>query len=189
MPPTPRIICATIRARRPRRRYTLTVWPYHAMLGSIGHALVPAFEEAMFFHSIARRSQPSFQVKGDETLTEHYSALGPEVRDRPPGHVDRRHQPGTGPSPDGLRRRDRGRRGQEPLCRLDCAASAGWVARHDPALARKVYLLEDCTSPVVVPGVVDYTDAADAAFARFAQAGMHLVRATEPIEQWLEGIE
>ena len=70
-----------------------------------------------------------------------------------------------------------------------------WTVQHlldgllgiDPALARKVYLLEDCTSPVVVPGVVDYTDAADAAFARFAQAGMHLVRATEPIEQWLQG--
>jgi len=28
----------------------------------------------------------------------------------------------------------------------------------------KVYLLEDCTSPVVIPGVIDYTDLADAAF-------------------------
>jgi hypothetical protein len=37
----------------------------------------------------------------------------------------------------------------------------------------------------VVPGVVDYTDAADAAFARFAQAGAHLVKATDPIEKWL----
>jgi hypothetical protein len=38
---------------------------------------------------------------------------------------------------------------------------------------------------VVVPGVVDYTDAADAAFARFAEAGIHLVRSTEPMEEWL----
>ena len=77
------------------------MWPYHAMLGSIGHALVPAFEEAMFFHSIARRSQPSFQVKGDETLTEHYSALGPEVPTdhlgAPIGVVNLE----LGPSPDG----------------------------------------------------------------------------------------
>ena len=48
----------------------------------------------------------------------------------------------------------------------------------DPELARKVYLLEDCSSPVVVPGVVDHTVAADAAYERFAQAGMHVVKST-----------
>ena len=47
-----------------------------------------------------------------------------------------------------------------------------------------VYLLEDCSSPVVVPGVVDYTDEADAAFERFAAAGMHVVRSTEPLAEW-----
>jgi nicotinamidase-related amidase len=35
-------------------KYDLTIWPYHAMLGGIGHALVSAVEEAVFFHSIAR---------------------------------------------------------------------------------------------------------------------------------------
>ena len=49
----------------------------------------------------------------------------------------------------------------------------------DPALARKVVLLDDCTSPVVVPGVVDFTDAADAAYARFAAAGMRRVKSTD----------
>jgi nicotinamidase-related amidase len=51
-------------------------------------------------------------------------------------------------------------------------------------LAKKVYLLEDCTSPVVVPGVIDYTDQGDAAFKRFAEAGMHVVRSTDSIETW-----
>lgn len=166
-------------------RYALTVWPYHAMLGSIGHALAPAFEEAMFFHSVARRSQPSFQVKGDETLTEHYSALGPEVLTGPDGaaigapNLTLIHE----------------------LSRYDAVLVAGeakshcvaWTVQHlldgfagiHPDLVRKVYLLEDCTSPVVVPGVVDYTDAADAAFARFAAAGAHLVKASEGMESWL----
>jgi hypothetical protein len=36
---------------------------------------------------------------------------------------------------------------------------------------------------VVVPGM-DYTAEADAAFERFAAAGMHVVRSTEPIESW-----
>jgi nicotinamidase-related amidase len=59
---------------------------------------------------------------------------------------------------------------------------------HDDAqverLAERVYLLEDCSSPVVVPGVVDYTDKADAAFQRFAAAGMHVVRSTDPLGEW-----
>jgi nicotinamidase-related amidase len=167
-------------------RYALTVWPYHAMLGSIGHALTPAFEEAMFFHSVARRSQPSFQVKGDETLTEHYSALGPEVLSGPDG------------APIGLPNQAL----IHELSRYDAVIVAGeakshcvaWTVQHlldgfagiHPDLVQKVYLLEDCTSPVVVPGVVDYTDAADAAFARFAAAGAHLVKASEGMESWLK---
>ena len=66
-------------------KYDLTVWPYHAMLGGIGHALVSAVEEAVFFHGIARSSRPEFQVKGDNLLTEHYSILGPEVTEGPDG--------------------------------------------------------------------------------------------------------
>jgi nicotinamidase-related amidase len=51
----------------------------------------------------------------------------------------------------------------------------------DAALAKKVYLLEDCSSAVVVPGVVDHTDAANAAFARFAKSGMQIVKSTDTI--------
>jgi nicotinamidase-related amidase len=51
-------------------------------------------------------------------------------------------------------------------------------------LEEKVYLLEDCTSPVVVPGSVDYTDEADAAFARFAESGAHIVRSETPMAEW-----
>jgi nicotinamidase-related amidase len=48
----------------------------------------------------------------------------------------------------------------------------------DQSLVNKVYLLEDCTSPVVVPGA-DYTDAGNEAFEKFARAGMHLVKSTD----------
>jgi nicotinamidase-related amidase len=46
-------------------------------------------------------------------------------------------------------------------------------------LAKKVYLLEDCSSAVVVPGVVDHTDAANAAYDWFASSGMHIVKSTD----------
>lgn len=161
-------------------RYQLTVWPYHAMLGGIGNALVPAVEEAIFFHGIARRSQPAFEVKGDNPLTEHYSVLGPEVTR------------GTW----GEEIAQRNVRLLEELLGYDAIVIAGQAKSHCVAwtiddilgdarsLAERVYLLEDCTSPVVVPNAVDYTEEADAAFARFAGAGMHVVASTDPIESW-----
>ena len=171
------------RALEESGKYRLTIWPYHAMLGGIGHALVSAVEEAIFFHAIARRSQPAFQPKGRSPLTEHYSVLGPEVTRGPDGEL-------LGEKNAAL---------LEDLFSFDAVVIAGQAKSHcvawtiddllgspyrEQGLADKVYLLEDCTSPVVVPGVVDYTDEADAAFKRFAEAGMHVVRSTEPIETW-----
>jgi nicotinamidase-related amidase len=164
-------------------KYDLTIWPYHAMLGGIGHALVSAVEEAVFFHGIARQSRPEFQVKGDNPLTEHYSMLGPEVTEGPDG------DPLGGKNADLIER----------LLTFDAVAVAGQAKSHCMAwtiddlleeelagerLAERTYLLEDCTSPVVVPGVVDYTEQATAAFERYAAAGMHVVRATDPIASW-----
>jgi nicotinamidase-related amidase len=172
------------RALEATGKYQLTIWPYHAMLGGIGHALVSAVEEAIFFHTIARHSQPDFQPKGRSPLTEHYSVLGPEVTHGPDGE-----RLGEQNSPLLLK-----------LMAFDAVVIAGQAKSHcvawtiddllgsrplrEGGLAEKVYLLEDCTSPVVVPGAVDFTDEADAAFARFAEAGMHVVRSTEPIESW-----
>ena len=161
-------------------KFELTIWPYHAMLGSIGHALVPAVEEAIFFHTIARDSQPDFEIKGQSPFTEHYSAIGPEVLEGPQG--------------ESLGQKSK--RFLQKVIDFDAVIIAGqakshcvaWtvadllddIQAHDPSLARKVYLLEDCTSPVVVPGA-DFTEQADAAFQRFAEAGMHLVRSTDPL--------
>jgi nicotinamidase-related amidase len=161
-------------------KYELTIWPYHALIGGIGHALVSAVEEAIFFHTIARRSQADFQPKGRSPLTEHYSVLGPEVTRGPDGEV-------LGEKNSAL---------LEKLFAFDAVVIAGQAKSHcvawtiddlltsERSLAERVYLLEDCTSPVVVPGVVDFTDQADAAFRRFAEAGMHVVRSTDPIESW-----
>ena len=165
-------------------RYDLTVWPYHAMLGGIGYALVSSIEEAIFFHTIARCSQPDFQIKGNHPQTENYSVLGPEVLE------------------DASRRRIAQKNTHliQKLLKFDIVVIAGQAKSHcvawtiddllrdilprDKQVAKKVYLLEDCTSPVVVPGVMDYTDQSDAAVRRFAEAGMRVVRSTDPIGSW-----
>lgn len=165
-------------------KYPLTIWPYHSMLGGIGHALVSAVEEACFFHCLARCSQTRFELKGNNPLTENYSVLRPEVLTDSAGHA-------IAPKNSPL---------IQLLLEFDLVIVAGQAKSHcvawtvadlltemqaiDPALAHKVYLLEDCTSPVVVPGVVDFTEAAEAAYQRFAAAGMHIVKSTEAIAQW-----
>ena len=166
------------------QKYDLTIWPYHAMLGGIGQALVSAIEEAVFFHTIARNSQAGFIVKGSNPFTESYSAIGPEVLE------DSRGNP-LGEKTDQVLRL---------LMGSDALIVAGQAKSHcvawtiedlltelqsiDQNLARKIYLLEDCSSPVVIPDVVDYTEPAEAAYQRFAKAGMHLVRTTETIDSW-----
>ncbi len=165
-------------------KYDLTIWPYHAMLGGIGHALVSAVEEAIFFHSIARYSQPDFQVKGGNPFTENYSVLSPEVLEDAVGEQVAEKNVGF----------------VKKLLDFDAVVIAGQAKSHcvawtiddllkeiqlsDRKLVEKVYLLEDCTSPVVIPGAMDYTEQANAAFQRFADAGMHIVRSTDPISSW-----
>jgi len=148
------------------------------MLGGIGHALVSSVEEALFFHSIARLAPTHFEIKGDRAFTEHYSVIGPEVESGPSGETLGMHDFNF----------------MKKLKEVDRLVIAGQAKSHcvawtiadllvdlrseDPALAKKIYLLEDCTSPVVVPGA-DYTQQADAAFATSAKAGMHLVKSTD----------
>ena len=162
-------------------KYPLTIWPYHSMLGGIGHALVSAVEEAIFFHSIARKNQTSFELKGGNPLTENYSVLSPEVTDSADGKVIAKKNTAL----------------IDKLLKFDLVIIAGQAKSHcvawtvdnllaeiknvNPNLTQKIYLLEDCMSPVVIPEVVDFTPQADKAFQKFADAGMNLVKSIDRI--------
>lgn len=164
-------------------KYDLTIWPYHAMLGGVSHALVPLLDEAVFFHTIARFSQPDILIKGSHPLTEHYSIFKPEVSEDPGGNKLTEESELV-----------------EKLKDFDAVIIAGQAKSHCvawtindmlvemkqkyPDLINHIYLLEDCTSPVVIPGVVDYTKEADKAFARFKEAGMHVVNTEQPLDTW-----
>jgi nicotinamidase-related amidase len=53
------------------------------------------------------------------------------------------------------------------------------IQARDASLAERVVLLDDCSSPVVVSGVADFTDAAEEAYDRFAAAGMRRAVSTD----------
>jgi nicotinamidase-related amidase len=160
-------------------KYKLYLWPPHCILGSDGHALSPVVHEARMFHAFTRGSQSYVEVKGGHPLTENYSVLRPEVL--------MRH--------DGQPLAQRNTAFLKTLLQSDAVVIAGQAASHcvkstiddlldeivayDQALARKVYILTDCMSAVVVPGAVDFTDQAEAAMQRFAAAGMNLIRSTD----------
>lgn len=170
-------------------KYELYLWPPHAILGSAGHALVGIIEEARFFHSLVRGSQSWCEVKGGHPLTENYSVLRPEVLER--------H--------DGLPLSQRNTGFLDTLLGSDAVVIGGQAASHcvkstiddlleeilgaDPALARKVYVLTDCMSSVAIPDgqggfVADFTQQSLDAQQRFADAGMNLVKSTDPLESW-----
>jgi nicotinamidase-related amidase len=165
-------------------KYQLYLWPGHCILGSTGHALVGVIQEATMFHGFVRGIQPGRVIKGGNPLTENYSVLSPEVIER----FDNKP----------LAQRNVGF--IEQLLHSDAVIICGEASSHcvkstiedlldainqqDPELAKKVYIMKDCMSSVVVPGVMDFTPQADAALQRFEAAGMHVVESTSDIGNW-----
>ncbi len=167
-----------------KKKFDLTVWPYHSMLGGIGHALVASVEEAVFFHSVARHTQPDYFIKGQKILTEHYSAVGPEVQqDQDERQLAQKDQALLEIVQDHQKVVFAGQ------AKSHCVA---WtisdlldqILEVDPALSERIYLMEDCTTPIVIPDVVDFSEDAQRAFERFSDHGMHVVKSTEPVRTW-----
>ena len=170
-------------------KYQLYLWPPHCLLGTDGHALAGVLAEARLFHSYVRTAQSTVEVKGGNPLTENYSVLRPEVLSRF----------------DGSALAQRNTQFISTLLAADAVIIAGQAASHcvkstiddllgeiaavDRALARKVYVLTDCMSAVAVPDgrggfAADFTQEAEGALQRFADAGMNLVTSTTPIASW-----
>lgn len=159
-----------------RHQKLLTIWPYHTLIGSPGHALDPELWSAVAWHALARKTQPAWEAKGSLPLTEHYSVIQPEVP--VPG------QPGGGKNQALL----------DELAQADLTFVAGEAESHcvletvedlveefgdRPEWLSRVIFLRDCTSPVVHPEI-DFHAMALARFAGFAQHGVVFANSTDP---------
>lgn len=170
-------------------KYKLYLWPPHAIVGSDGHALAGVIHECRLFHNFVRGVQSWTEIKGGNPLTENYSVLRPEVLMRHDG------QPLT----------QKNTRFLQTLFAADALVIVGQAASHcvkstiddlldenmanDPALLQKVYILSDCMSPVVVPDgqggfIADFTPQCEEALQRYVDAGMNIVKSTDPISDW-----
>jgi nicotinamidase-related amidase len=167
-------------------KYVLTIWPYHTLLGGLSHALVPALMEASIFHSLVRRHQTHFETKGTHAMTENYSVLSPEVTELGSQVVGAFNTPFY-----------------KLLLEYDRVYVFGQASSHcvlstlndirdriqatDPALADRIWILEDAMSPVPAPPLqplppgLDFPRMAREGIERFRQAGMHVVKTTDPL--------
>lgn len=151
----------------------LTIWPYHVPIGGIGSTLDPELWSAVFWHALARSTQPNLWTKGSVPQTEHYSILKPEVA--VPG------QPMAG------------KEFLTMLRRCDYILIAGEAASHCvletvedlveefagiPGMLARLYILRDCTSPVRHPQI-DFEVLTAKRFAEFEKKGVRFIKSTD----------
>lgn len=155
----------------------LYLWPFHTMVGGIGHVLDPALFEAVHWHAVARTTQPVFLQKGMIPTTEHYSPFEPEVK--VPTH------PNGTLNTTLLRLLETHERiyvaGEaKSHCVLEACAS---MMRHfaaRPEIVERIHFLNDCSSSVVVPGI-DFDAMANSALDGFRRQGMRFASSTASV--------
>lgn len=169
--------CATLEKQGKK---VLVIWPYHALLGGVSHALVPAVMEAALFHSLLRQSQTHFETKGTHQMTENYSVLEPEVKRIGQTVVGELNTAFL----DLLLKNDRIYIWGEASSH--CVAETVWsleryIQSTDPKLMDKIYIFEDAMSPVpkMGEGELDFPQVARQAIEGFRAAGMHVVKTTD----------
>lgn len=158
-------------------RKDLMIWPYHTMIGSPGHTMMPALYEALMYQTAARTSQPTFLQKGTIAKTEYYSLLEPEVKvpEDPRGRFNQGFM--------------------DELLEFDLIYIAGQAKSHcvletvssimrrygdEREVVGKLRLLEDCTSSVAHPEI-DFEAMANETFDGFEQHGLKRVTSEDPI--------
>ena len=157
------------------------------MMGSQNSALMPIVEEAFRFHEFVRNSPIEFAFKGQDPLRHSCSVFRPDVMT----------------THDGFRESCRNSSLLNRVMESDMLIIPGEASSHcvldslndlldeimavAPSFVKRVYILKDCMSPVViVPGDpnLDFTKHADEGLAKLQAAGMNLVDSTTPIEYW-----
>lgn len=148
----------------------LMIWPYHTLIGTVGHNITPALYEAIVYHAAARQTQPHFITKGTLPQVEHYSIFEPEVK------------------PDNSNDDLLNKSLLENLAEYDRIYVAGQAKSHcvlesvssmmryyelQPEIINKIHILKDAMSSVANPEI-DFDQIAETAFANFAEQGLKI---------------
>lgn len=156
----------------------LMVWPYHTMIGTAGHTLMPALYEAIAYHAAARSATPRYIHKGTIDRTEYYSLVEPEIP--------------VPEAPGGTANLEL----LDWLMSFDLIYVAGQAKSHcvletlnslvrhwgdRPEALEKVRVLLDCISSVQHPEI-DFEALCQPVYEGLVERGVRLVRSTDPID-------
>lgn len=70
-----------VEALEANKRYGLTIWPIHCVIGTPGHCIYEPLREALNEWQDENFKIPTYVTKGSNPFTEHYSAIKAEVAD------------------------------------------------------------------------------------------------------------
>ncbi len=150
----------------------LMIWPFHVLLGTPGHGLVPALSEAIAYHAAARQAQPEYHIKGLIPKSEHYSAVEPEVKvpEHPQGDVNRTLL-------DEIATYDRVYIAGQAKSHCVLESVASMMRYYDKDQIARLRVLDDAMSSVAHPEI-DFEAMANATFAEFQAQGLTLTQTT-----------
>ncbi len=152
--------------------YSLTIWPYHCLVGSYGHLIEDEIFKSLLNWEEKNLKPVNYIFKGNNAITEHYGALKAEY--------EVENDPNTSLNTNLL----------QELFDTDKLLIAGQASSHciastlkqivanvDKKDLSKIYLLTDCTSPVLSPNnEPDFAKITDDYFNELKEQGVNLVK-------------
>lgn len=149
---------------------TLCIWPYHCIQGTFGCALENQFSNMVYFHSVAKKAVVQRLVKGQDPLSEMYGVIRPEYDTKGYINLDFLNK---------LEHYDKIVIAGEAKshCVLESIRQMLKYYETRPEITHKIYILEDCMSPI--PGFEAATDQTFADFKKKYQ--VNIVKSTDRI--------
>jgi nicotinamidase-related amidase len=166
-----------VRSLKDKARKDLMIWPYHTMAGTMGHQLSAPISEAIAWHSAARKTQPSYIVKGRTIRSEYYGIFGPEIADP--------QDPESGLNIallDAIMRCKKIYVAGEAKshCVLESEKQLVNYFGHNREILSRLHFLQDCTSSIKHP-TIDFDAQAEEELSEMKKKGVQMVLSTDPV--------
>ncbi|NDJ35566.1 MAG: hypothetical protein GYB64_12950 [Chloroflexi bacterium] len=170
---------AYVRKLEEQAKKVLTIWPYHCMIGTLGHRIMPTVYEAISYLAAGRQTNPTYLIKGRIPRSEHYSLFEPEI------HVAEAENGGLRMDLiELIAQHDRIYiAGQaKSHCVLESTRSLfAYFGEHNPDMLDRFHLLTDCTSAVDHPEI-DFDAYAEEELDDLRARGLKDAISADPVE-------
>lgn len=138
----------------------LTIWPEHCIKGTSGAAMESNLANMIYFHSVCKKVINPMIQKGTDPYSEMYGIIKPEWSRKNLINQD---------ILNAVERHDKIFLAGEAAshCLLETGRQILENFENRPDITKRITILRDCTSPVVIPGGPDFAKMAEDAFREF----------------------